>query len=100
MRGAVVAIAGLILAVELLSFTPGVSAAILCRTVAGKQVCVESIKRSAKYHWEYRVVMNVDGERQTLKRYDCRQDNKLKQTSEKLSEEGAIHQFICNLTQH
>jgi len=35
-------------------------------------ICLERVQRSAKYHWRYRVQTIVDGQRQPLTRYDCR----------------------------
>jgi hypothetical protein len=35
-----------------------------CRTVAGKQVCIAWIKRSAKRYWEYQAVLAIDGTNQ------------------------------------
>ena len=49
---------------------PGEAA--LCRNVNSHQVCVVKIKRSAKYYWEYRTVVSVDGEKKALEIYNCR----------------------------
>ena len=35
-------------------------------------ICLERVQRSAKYHGRYRVTANIDGQRQPLARYDCR----------------------------
>lgn len=35
-------------------------------------ICLERVQRSAKYHWRYRVEATVDGQRQPLTRYNCR----------------------------
>lgn len=89
---------------------PGVSpsaASNLCQEVRGQQLCLETIKRSAKYPWEYRVVISVDGKRRPLSRYDCRQplhyadretDPETETTlAEAALSEVAVQQFICDL---
>lgn len=43
-----------------------------CRNYKGHQVCIISIKRSAKNHWEYRALVNVDGVKIPLETYNCR----------------------------
>lgn len=43
-----------------------------CRSFNGHQVCVDSIRRSAKHPWEYRTVVSLDGIRQPLEFYNCR----------------------------
>ncbi|WP_272065441.1 hypothetical protein [Oscillatoria sp. CS-180] len=55
----------------LLSFAD-VAQAATCRQSAGQDICLERVKRSAKYHWRYRVDATIDGKRQPLTRYDCR----------------------------
>ncbi|MBW4481617.1 MAG: hypothetical protein KME14_03645 [Tildeniella torsiva UHER 1998/13D] len=97
MKAFVFAIAGLVWAVSLLSWVEAASASILCRDVAGQEICLESIKRSAKYAWEYRVVLKVDGQTRPIKRYDCRQQTELDPESASLNSEAALQQFICAL---
>jgi hypothetical protein len=85
---------GLAWTVALWGWIPPASASVLCRDVEGQQVCIESIQRSAKYLWEYRVVVAVDGQKQPLKVYDCRS----KAAADKASSiEAAMEAFICNL---
>lgn len=43
-----------------------------CRNDSDRQICILKIKRSAKYPWEYRVVVSVDGIKRPLETYDCR----------------------------
>jgi hypothetical protein len=43
-----------------------------CYTRDEHTICLERVQRSAKYHWRYRVKATVDGQRQPLTRYDCR----------------------------
>ncbi len=75
-------------------------ASILCRSVEGHQVCLETIKRSAKYFWEYRVVVTVDGNRQPSKRYDCRQPQALSDETAPPLAESHIQQLICDFVTH
>ena len=44
----------------------------ICKFWSGHQVCVVRIKRSAKYYWEYRTTLSVDGKKQPEIVYDCR----------------------------
>ncbi len=91
------AIAGLIWAVGLLGWMAEASASILCREVAGREICVESIKRSAKYVWEYRVVLSVEGQVRPVKRYDCRQPSDFDLPAADPNFEAALQQFVCAL---
>ncbi len=84
----------LVWAVSLSGWMPAASASLLCREVAGHQVCIESIQRSAKYLWEYRVVAAVDGQKQPLQVYDCRSRAAAENAS---SFEAAMAALICNL---
>ena len=85
----------------------------LCREVAGQPVCIESIRRSAKYLWEYRVVISLAGQRQPLKRYDCRpldpsqappvssgSDSPEPVSAEATPSEAELRQLICGLVTH
>lgn len=102
-RALVVAVVSLGLAAVLFGWNPEVLASTYCREITGQQVCIETIKRSAKYLWEYRVVVSIGGDRQPLKRYDCRQPTEVGQAAaiapDTLSE-AAVQQFICGLVPH
>jgi hypothetical protein len=84
-----------------MGFSNSAEAQPLCRNMAEHQVCVESIKRSAKYYWEYRVVVSVDGETRSAKRYDCRQlRSGVKETqSQIIANERSIQEFVCGLVE-
>lgn len=43
-----------------------------CYVSNGHQICLESLRRSAQHYWEYRTVISVDGKRQPLELYNCR----------------------------
>ncbi|MEG4226268.1 hypothetical protein QUA35_09295 [Microcoleus sp. N9_B2] len=44
----------------------------VCRNDRGSEICIVDIKRSAKNYWEYRVILSVDGVKQALEVYNCR----------------------------
>lgn len=64
----------IILSLLIISFgaiaSPGEAA--LCRNVDGHRICAVKIKRSAKYYWEYRTIISVDGQKQPMEIYNCR----------------------------
>jgi hypothetical protein len=43
-----------------------------CKNYRDRQICILDIKRSAKYPWEYRVVLSVDNDKRPREVYDCR----------------------------
>lgn len=43
-----------------------------CQDIARQQVCLLRIKRSAKYYWEYRAILSIDGRKQPERVYNCR----------------------------
>ncbi|NJL46150.1 MAG: hypothetical protein HC922_11490 [Leptolyngbyaceae cyanobacterium SM2_3_12] len=95
----ITALAGLILLLGLW-FSPAAKAAAKphCQAMAGHQVCLESIRRSAKYTWEYRAGVRVDNETRPVQRYDCRQrPAKLEAEAVAQLNESAIRQFVCSL---
>jgi hypothetical protein len=49
-----------------------VTQAATCQEIAGEQVCIQKIKRSAKYYWEYRVNLSIDSLKQAVRFYNCR----------------------------
>lgn len=48
------------------------AAASFCRQLDGHLICIVSIKRSAKYHWEYRAAVKIDGVVWPIELYNCR----------------------------
>ncbi|NWF62228.1 MAG: hypothetical protein HXY43_23980 [Fischerella sp.] len=46
--------------------------ALVCRNYQGHQICILSIKRSAKNYWEYRAAVSVDGVKRPIEVYNCR----------------------------
>jgi hypothetical protein len=51
----------------------------VCRNYQGREICIVDIKRSAKNYWEYRVILGVDGVKQPLEIYNCRDRTTVKQ---------------------
>ncbi len=51
----------------------------VCRNYQGREICIVDIKRSAKNHWEYRVILSVDKVKQPLEVYNCRDRTTVKQ---------------------
>lgn len=65
-------VAGMVAAaMVVLAWPDPAGAAMTCHTVAGQRLCLESIKRSAKYFWQYRAVVSVDGQPQPEAVYNC-----------------------------
>ncbi|ANV86166.1 hypothetical protein AWQ22_01000 [Picosynechococcus sp. PCC 7117] len=43
----------------------------LCRVYGEQQICLVSLKRSAKYYWEYRAVLRINGKKIPVQKFDC-----------------------------
>lgn len=43
-----------------------------CRQLNNRTICILSIQRSAKYHWEYRAAVSIDGKARPMEVYNCR----------------------------
>lgn len=59
------------IALVLLTFALPVQAR-TCYDWGDHTFCLAEVRRSAKYHWEYRVRATLDGNAQPLTRYNCR----------------------------
>ncbi|MGC1310145.1 MAG: hypothetical protein WA885_23190 [Phormidesmis sp.] len=72
-----------------------------CRSFNGHEVCAISLRRSAARYWEYRTVVDIDGKRQPLELYNCRDRTRT------LAKDGTriaflsdkVGDWICSLTQ-
>jgi hypothetical protein len=51
---------------------PAVAGSSICKEIAGHQVCIRKIKRSAKNYWEYWALVEVDGQLRPKETYNCR----------------------------
>lgn len=43
-----------------------------CRKLSGDTICILSIKRSAKYHWQYQAAVSINGTERPMETYNCR----------------------------
>ncbi|MFK8186594.1 MAG: hypothetical protein AB8B99_24715 [Phormidesmis sp.] len=75
-----------------LSFTTAPKSANTCHTFSGHKVCAISIKRSAARYWEYRTVLDIDGIKQPLEIYNCRDRTRT------LASDGSIVPFLTGKT--
>lgn len=67
-----------------------------CRTVTNQIICLQKIKRSAKYPWEYRVNLSINGKKQDLALYNCREKIRiLKDKTIMTFTEVDLGTFIC-----
>lgn len=68
-----------------------------CRTVNDQEVCIVSIKRSAKNYWEYRAIVRVDGEVKPLQVYDCRSQTTIQSNKVlELFEQDGTAEAVCS----
>lgn len=64
---------GVILLVLIFSFSlASPSWAMVCRNYEGHQICILTIKRSAKKYWEYQAAVSFDGVKTPVEVYNCR----------------------------
>jgi hypothetical protein len=67
---------GLLLLLLLSSLSMAPAEAATCRQWHDRQVCILTIKRSAKNYWEYRASVSVDGVVKPIEIYNCRNRRK------------------------
>ncbi|WP_413163556.1 hypothetical protein ACL6C3_29410 [Capilliphycus salinus ALCB114379] len=80
-----------------LTFTQPVQAS-MCRTVNDNKICILSIKRSAKYHWEYRASVSINGKKTPVEIYNCRRRTKIDSSGKiKRFEKNGAGELICRL---
>ncbi len=73
-----------------LSFAVALPAeASFCRNSNDHSICILSIKRSAKYHWEYRAAVSIDGVERPIEVYNCRDRLRVRK-------EGTVVPFEAN----
>lgn len=88
----------LLLCFMLLFAAPDSVQAASCRVLQGRSICIQSIQRSAKNYWEYRVVLRIDGKTQPLEVYNCR--DRIKLTPEGTSipfEPQGVGSWVCQV---
>ena len=89
----------LLLLASFFNLTNVVSAqASTCRQLDNHSICIVSIKRSAKYYWEYRAAISVDGRKQPVEIYNCRDRLKINyhKTVVPFATNG-VGELICSL---
>lgn len=79
-------------AVWILNVTTAPAEATACQTFSGHQVCAVSVKRSAARYWEYRTVVSIDGVKQPLELYNCRDRTR------ELASDGTLIPFLTGKT--
>ena len=72
--------------------------AAICRTVNQQTVCILKIKRSAKYYWEYRAAISIDGVARPIEIYNCRDRLQTRQDGKQIRfQPNSPGEFICSL---
>ena len=72
--------------------------AAFCRTVNNHEICLLSVKRSAKNYWEYRASVSIDGEKSPIEVYNCRDRTRTQRAGSKhLFQPDGAGPLICNL---
>ena len=69
-----------------------------CRQLGNHSICILSIKRSAKYYWEYRAAISIDGQKKPVEIYNCRDRLKINyhKTVVPFTNDG-VGELICSL---
>lgn len=73
------------------------AAASVCRNSHDHLICILTIKRSAKYYWEYRAAVSIDGVERPIEVYNCRDRVRIRQdgTMKSFEPDGA-GELICS----
>ncbi len=73
-------------------------AAPICRTLQDHDICILSIKRSAKNFWEYNAAVSIDGKRGPKENYNCRSRYKtLRNGSIEYFDKESIGSLVCKI---
>ncbi|MBW4488845.1 MAG: hypothetical protein KME12_13750 [Trichocoleus desertorum ATA4-8-CV12] len=87
----------LLLGLSLLAVLPA-EAKSFCRSSGDRSICILSIKRSAKNHWEYRAAVSVDGVARPIEAYNCRDRLRIRQDGKAVRFEAqGPGELICNM---
>lgn len=74
-----------------------------CQTIAGQEVCILNLRRSAKNYWEYWAQLSINGTKQPERIYDCRvfarerSRNIPPELSAETVKAESIGSFVCRL---
>ncbi|WP_446359065.1 hypothetical protein [Coleofasciculus sp. G2-EDA-02] len=87
-----------LLGLLILSWTVAFPAeASVCRTIKDHHICILSIKRSAKYYWQYRAAVSIDGVKRPVEIYNCRDRTRIRQDGVVVSfEPDGAGELICS----
>lgn len=88
----VIVLLALPFAVWLITLTSAPARANTCHIVNGHQICAVSLRRSAARYWEYRTIVSIDGNKQPLEIYNCRDRTRT------LASDGTIIPFLTGKT--
>ncbi|HIK12933.1 MAG TPA: hypothetical protein IGS52_22190 [Oscillatoriaceae cyanobacterium M33_DOE_052] len=73
------------------------AAASFCRQINNHLICIASIHRSAKYHWEYRAAVKIDGVARPIELYNCRQRVRVRKDGQVVPfEPNGAGELICS----
>lgn len=80
------------------TLTPPAQAAAICRTIQDHDICILSLKRSAKNFWEYNAAVSIDGKRGPKENYNCRSRYKtLRDGSIEYFDKDSIGSLVCKI---
>ena len=92
-----VAIAVLAITVGLAA-EPVMGAPLLCRTLSDHEICLMDVQRSAKNHWEYRAIIQIDGVKRPQELYNCRRQVRIMRDRSTVPfEENGAGKLLCKL---
>ncbi len=71
--------------------------AAFCRNLNNHNICIVQIKRSAKYYWEYRATISIDGKKRLREIYNCRTHSVIKADRQIIPfESNGVGELICS----
>jgi hypothetical protein len=68
-----------------------------CRKLSSDTICIMSIKRSAKYYWQYQALVSINGTERPMETYNCR-DRFLIQSNGQIKyfKSHSVGELICS----
>ncbi len=89
---------GVIVTFSLIGIFSDEAIAAQCQTVDTQEICLVSIKRSAKYHWQYRAELKINGKRYPSEKFDCRDTTQTKlRQGDRAQLQKQKRDFVCGL---
>jgi hypothetical protein len=72
--------------------------AVFCRKQGDRLICILSIERSAKYHWEYKATVSINGVSRPIEKYNCRQRVRVEKNGTAVPfEPNGAGELICSV---